>query len=88
MSQVRVVLPATITAPQPPYEAILEGADVREVLRAVAAQMPQFAQRLFINERLHVAVLVNDRHIPPAEALATRLADGDRVEVMVPVAGG
>jgi sulfur carrier protein ThiS len=88
MSKVRVVIPATITTPQPPYEASFQGADVREVLQAVATQVPQFAQRLFVNDRLHVAVYVNGHHVPPGEALDTRLANGDRVEVMVPVAGG
>ena len=88
MPDVCVLLPATITTPQPPCEIACEAADVREALREVAARAPRYAQRLFFKDRLLVGVLVNGRHIPPGEALATRLAAGDRVEVMPPVAGG
>ena len=88
MPDVRVLLPATITTPQPPYEIDCEAADVMEALHEVAARAPRYAQRLFFKDRLLVGVLVNGRHIPPSETLGTRLADGDRVEVMPPVAGG
>jgi molybdopterin converting factor small subunit len=88
MPDVRVLLPATITTPQPPREIACEAADVQEALREVAAQAPRYAQRLFYKDRLLVGVLVNGRHIPPGEALVRRLADGDRVEVLPPVAGG
>ena len=88
MPEVRVKLPATITTPHPPHETTCVASDVREALRAVAAGSPRYAQRLFFNDRLLVGVLVNGRHVPPSEALTTRLADGDQVEVMPPVAGG
>ena len=88
MAEVRVTLPTTITGPEPAYEVTCQATDVREALRAVAAQAPRYAQRLFFKDRLLVGVVVNGRHIPPREALTTRLADGDRVEVMPPVAGG
>ena len=88
MPQVRVLLPASITTPQPPCEIACQAGDVRQALREVAARAPRYAQRLFFKDRLLVGVLVNGRHIPPSESLGTRLADGDRVEVVPPVAGG
>jgi molybdopterin converting factor small subunit len=88
MADVRVTLPATVTSPQPPYEIDCAAADVREALLQVAARAPRYEQRLFYKDRLLVGVLVNGRHLAPAEALTHTLADGDRVEVMPPVAGG
>jgi len=35
-----------------------------------------------------VSVVLNGRHLAPAAAQNTRLAAGDRLEVMPPVAGG
>ena len=65
-----------------------EAGTVAEALRATVAQAPRYAQRVFYGDRLLVSVLVNGRHVAPAAALATRLAAGDLVEVMPPVAGG
>jgi molybdopterin converting factor small subunit len=87
MPDVRVIIPATLTGSQPD-EMACRAADVREALQQVAARAPRLEQRLFYKGRLLVGVLVNDAHIPPAEALARRLGDGDRVEVVPPVAGG
>ncbi len=88
MAAVSVTLPSSITSPQPRYEADIEAADVGEALRLVAARAPRFAQRLFYKDRLLVTVLVNGRLLPPADALARPLSDGDRIDVMPPVAGG
>jgi molybdopterin converting factor small subunit len=88
MPDVRVMLPASITTPQPASEIACTAVDVGGALRAAAAQAPRYAQRIFYKERLLVGVVVNGRHVPPGEALGRRLADGDRIEVMPPVAGG
>ncbi|MCX6363237.1 MAG: MoaD/ThiS family protein [Actinobacteria bacterium] len=65
-----------------------EAGTVAEALRAAVAQAPRFAQRIYFGDRLLVGVILNGRHLPPAAALATTLAPGDRVDVMPPVAGG
>jgi molybdopterin converting factor small subunit len=88
MPIVHVSLPAVLTSPEPPVALDCEAETVGEALRAAVAQAPRFAQRIFFNDRLLVSVVVNGRHLAPAAALATTLADGDRVEVMPPVAGG
>ena len=88
MADVHVTLPVAITSPEPPWELECSADDVGGALRAAAAQAPRFAQRLFFKDRLLVGVIVNGRHVPPRGALAHRLADGDRVEVLPPVAGG
>jgi molybdopterin converting factor small subunit len=61
---------------------------VAEALRAAGAQAPRYAPRIFYGDRLLVSVVVNGRHLAPADALATALAAGDRVDIMPPVAGG
>lgn len=83
-----VVLPAVVTSPQRPVTAGVTASTTGEALRAVAAQAPQFAQRLFYKDRLLVGVVLNGRHLVPAEALTTPVAPGDRLEVVPPVAGG
>ena len=88
MPSVQVTLPATLTSPEPAVVLHCDAGTVAEALRGAVAQAPRFAQRVFFNDRLLVSVVLNGRHLPPAAALATSLAAGDRVEVMPPVAGG
>jgi len=88
MPSVHVSLPAALTSPEPPLVIDCEAATVVEALRAAVAQAPRFAQRIFDGDRLLVSVVINGRHVAPATAPATRLAAGDRVDVMPPVAGG
>ena len=88
MPSVHVDLPAALTSPQPPVVLDCEGATVADALRAAVAQAPRYAQRIFFNDRLLVGIVVNGRHLAPAAALTTALTEGDRVEVMPPVAGG
>ena len=88
MPGVRVTLPAALTAPEPALVLDCDAASVGEALRAAAAQAPRYAQRLFLNDRLLVSVVLNGRHLAPAAALATALSAGDHVEVIPPVAGG
>jgi molybdopterin converting factor small subunit len=88
MPSVHVSFPAALTSPEPPVVLDCEAGSVAEALRAAVAQAPRYAERVFYGDRLLVSVVVNDRHVAPAAALATTLSAGDRVEVMPPVAGG
>jgi len=85
---VHVTLPAALTSPEPAVILDCEAGTVAEALRAAVAQAPRYAQRIFFNDRLLVSVVLNGRHLAPAAAQATPLTDGDRLEVMPPVAGG
>ena len=51
------------------------------------AQAPHLEQRIFFRDRLLVSVTVNGRHLPPAQE-RHELAAGDRLDIMMPVAGG
>ena len=88
MPSVHVILPAALTSPEPVLAVDCEAETVADALRAAVAHAPQYAQRIFFEDRLLVSVVVNGRHLAPAEALATRLTSGNLVEVMPPVAGG
>jgi len=85
---ITVGLPAALTAPQPPRDYACDATTVGDALRDVVAQSPQYAQRIFYGERLLVVVTLNGRHVAPGEVQATQLAEGDRVDVLLPVAGG
>ena len=88
MPSVHVSLPAVLTSPEPPVVLDCEAGTVGEALRAAVAQAPRFGQRIFFDDHPLVGVLVNGRHLAPAAALSTPLADGDLVDVLPPVAGG
>lgn len=88
MPAVTVGLPAALTSPHPARDVSCEAATVGEALRAVVAQAPQYEQRIFYGDRLLVVVTLNGRHVPPVGVLETALSAGDRVDVMLPVAGG
>ena len=87
-SAVIVSLPAALTSPEAPLELSVEAGTVDDALRAVAAQAPRFAQRLFYKGRPLVTVILNGRHLPPSGTLATETSAGDRIKLMPPVAGG
>lgn len=88
MPAITVGIPAALTAPQPPRDYTCEAATVGEALRHVVAQSPQYAQRIFYGERLLVVVTLNGKHLAPGEVQDAPLAQGDRVDVLLPVAGG
>jgi molybdopterin converting factor small subunit len=85
---VQVALPAALTSPEPAVVLDCDAGTVAEALRAAVAQAPRYEQRLFFNDRLLVSIVLNGRHLAPAAAQSTPLADGDRVDVLPPVAGG
>jgi sulfur carrier protein ThiS len=85
---ITVVLPAALTAPQPPHDYVCKAATVGDALRDVVAQAPQFGPRIFYGERLLVVVTLNGRQVPPGGVQDLEVADGDRIDVLLPVAGG
>ena len=88
MAAVNVGLPAALTSPEPPLELTCDAGTVGEALRAVVAQAPWLAPRIFYRQRPLVTVVLNGRHLPPATALESAVSDGDQLRVMPPVAGG
>jgi sulfur carrier protein ThiS len=85
---ITVGLPAALTAPQPPRDCACEAATVGEALEEVVRRAPQYAPRIFYGERLLVVVTLNGKHVPPGVARDAELSEGDRVDVLLPVAGG
>ncbi len=83
-----VALPASLTAPSGAEELPCEADTVRDLLHAVAAARPTLAGRLLFEGRPLVSVILNGVFLAPQAMMATELADGDRVELLPPVAGG
>ncbi len=88
MAAVTVDLPASLTSPDDPLRLTCEAGTVGEALRAVAAQAPRYAQRLFFKDRPLVSVILNGRQLAPSAVLQAELSAGDQLQVMPPVAGG
>ena len=88
MPAVTVGLPAELTSPSPARDVACDAATIGQALRAVVAQAPQYRQRIFYGERLLVVVALNGMHVPPGDVQDRKLSAGDRVDVMLPVAGG
>lgn len=88
MAAVTIALPASLTAPDPAQELELEAATVGEALRGLVAQKPRFEQRVFYRGRLLVVVTLNGRPLPPGAVQETELSAGDRLDLLLPVAGG
>ncbi len=88
MPAITVGLPAALTSPHPARDVTCEASTVVEALRAVVAQAPQYEQRIFYGDRLLVVVTLNGRHLPSGQIKETGLSAGDRVDVLLPVAGG
>jgi len=85
---ITVGLPAGLTSPSPARDVTCEASTVDEALRAVVEQVPHYEQRIFYGDRLLVVVTLNGKHLSPATVRDTQLAAGDRVEILLPVAGG
>jgi len=86
--RVQVALPASLTAPGAAEELPCEAGTVSDLLDAVAAARPALAGRLLYEGRPLVSVILNGVVLAAQAAMATPLADGDRVELVPPVAGG
>jgi molybdopterin converting factor small subunit len=85
---ITIGLPTSLTAPDPARDHSLEAATVGAALRELVAQTPQYEQRVFYRDRLLVTVTLNGRSLPPGEVLETALSPGDRLDILLPVAGG
>ncbi len=88
MPAITVGLPASLTAPGPAQDYSLEAATVDEALRALVDQAPQYAQRVFYRGRLLVVVTLNGTQLQPGRVKETELSAGDRLDILLPVAGG
>ena len=88
MPAVTVGLPASLTAPGAARDHVCEAATVGEALRALVAQAPQLAARIFYGDRLLVVVTLNGRQLSPAGVQEKSLSTGDRLDLLIPVAGG
>lgn len=88
MPAITVGLPAALTAPHPARDVACEASTVEEALRSVVERSPQYLQRIFYGDRLLVVVTLNGRHLPPSKVKETGLTAGDRLDVLLPVAGG
>lgn len=88
MPAITVGLPAALTAPHPPRDYACEAATIGEALEHVVEQTPQFAGRIFYGDRLLVVVTLNGRLVAPGAVKTAELSDGDRVDILLPVAGG
>jgi sulfur-carrier protein len=72
-------------------EASLEGSTVAELLKALEAAHPGFAERIFDDTgglRRFVNVFVADEDIRFLDGLDTAVADGQTVSIIPAVAGG
>jgi sulfur carrier protein ThiS len=79
--------PALLGANQQP-DVICDADTVGGALRQLVEKRPQNASRIFYGERLLVVVTLNGKHLPPANVLDKELVEGDRIDLLLPVAGG
>jgi molybdopterin converting factor small subunit len=86
--RVDVVLPATLTAPEGAEQLSCDAVTVRELFEAVVAARPALGTRLLFEGRPLVSVVRNGALLTPHLAMGAALADGDRIELLPPVAGG
>jgi molybdopterin converting factor small subunit len=85
---VTVGLPTSLTAPDPGKDYVCEAATVGEALCRLIDMAPGYAGRIFYGDRLLVAVTLNGRQLSAAGLRETRLSAGDRLDLVLPVAGG
>ena len=72
-------------------EVLVDGGTVGEVLKALDAAHPGFAERLFDEScqlRRFVNVFLSDEDVRFLEGLATPVADGQTISIVPAVAGG
>jgi molybdopterin synthase sulfur carrier subunit len=72
-------------------EVEVAGADVGEVLRALAAEHPATGEQLFGEDgdlNRYVNVYLNDEDVRVLDGLATAVKDGDTVVILPAMAGG
>jgi hypothetical protein len=85
---VTVGLPPALVGAQQGSTVGCEAGTVGEALHQLAERQPQHASRIFYGERLLVVVTLNGKHLSPLQVLGTQLLEGDRIDLLLPVAGG
>jgi molybdopterin converting factor small subunit len=72
-------------------EVPVSGATVQEALQALAGDHPDLGRRILDQDgrpRRFARLLVNDVDIARLDGIATALEDGDRMSIVIPIAGG
>jgi len=85
---VTVGLPPVLLGTRQASTETFAAGTVGEALRQLVERRPQQASRIFYGERLLVVVTLNGKHLSPLGVLDTKLAEGDRIDLFLPVAGG
>lgn len=89
MATVYVKLPVGMTTADGRREIECTAATVGEALERAIAAEPRLRPRIYRDDgRMWAGVFVNGRNINARDGLATRLEDGDRMNVVPPISGG
>ena len=88
MPSVTICLPPSLAAAGQSADVTCDAGTVGEALRDLIDGRPQYASRIFYGERLLVVVTLNGKHLVPGSVLETALTEGDRIDLLLPVAGG
>ena len=89
MATMVVRIPVALTFPEATRDVELEAATVGEALQSLANREAGLRQRLLGSDgRLLVGIFLNGKDTRRLEGLQTRLADGDAVSLVLPIAGG
>lgn len=88
MPSVTVGLPPALLGAHQEPNTVCNAGTVGGALRQLVERRPQQASRIFYGERLLVVVTLNGKHLAPTKVLDTELVEGDRIDLLLPVAGG
>ena len=88
MAKARLKLPIGLTYPEGQKELECEGATVGEALDDLIRIEPRLGPRIFRDGRMWVGVFVNGKNIRALQGLDTPLNEGDKMNIVPPIAGG